>query len=61
MKGGTAGINRIVSQLFDYQRFERNRALQQVIDFIRARYTDSRTADNDRYRTNESDAETERE
>ena len=61
MEGGTARINRILRQLFDYQRFERNRTLQQVIDFIRARYTDPGTADEGGYRTNESGTVTERE
>ncbi len=32
-------MNRILRQLFDYQRFEKNRTLQQVIDFILGRYT----------------------
>ena len=29
----------ILRQLFDYQRFEQSRTLQQVIDLIRFRYT----------------------
>ena len=48
-KGGAVSINRILKQLFDYQRFERNRTLQQIIDLIRFRYTgrgmDNGTAD----------------
>ena len=37
--GRRASMNRILRQLFDYQRFEKNRTLQQVIDFILGRYT----------------------
>ncbi len=60
MRGGTVRISRILRQLFYYQRFERNRALQQMIDYIRNRYTDRGTACAGECRTDSSDTGTER-
>ena len=60
MKGGTERISRILRQLFNYQRFEKNRALQQMIDYIQTRYTDRGTAGTGGCRTDGSDTGTER-
>ncbi len=38
MKGGAAKLERTLRQLFDFQKFEGNRELQQVIDSVHARH-----------------------
>lgn len=60
MKGGTVRISRILRQLFNYQRSEKNRALQQMIDYTRNRYTDRGTAGAGAGRNDGSDTGTER-
>ena len=44
MKGGTVRISRIQRQLFNYQRSEKNRALQQMIDYIKEKGTKNPSA-----------------